>query len=68
MTNLENNFYGKYQDNNYPRCPYKPDDEECLFSSYSQLDLLYRKYKIINYCEMFENDLTVERYKEIQKC
>ena len=65
MANLENNFHGKYQDNNGPRSLHEPDDEEHLFSSYSQLGSLYRKYRITNYYEVFENDLTVERYKEI---
>ena len=26
---------------------------------------VYQKYRITNYYEVFENDLTVERYKEI---
>ena len=65
MTNLKNNFHGKNQENNYPRCLYEPDDEEHLFSSCSQLGSLYRKYRIINYYKVFENDLIVERYKKI---
>ena len=59
MTNLKNNFHGKYRDNNCPRCLYEPDNEEHLFSSSSQLGSLYRKYRITNYYEVFENDLTV---------
>ena len=43
MKNLKNNFHGKYQDNNCPRCPHEPDDEEHLFSSCSQLGSLYQK-------------------------
>ena len=65
MTNLKNNFHEKYQDNNCPRCLHGPDDEGHLFSSCSQLSSLYQKYRITNYYEAFENDLTVERYKEI---
>ena len=65
MKNLKNNFHGKYQDNNSPRCLREPDDEEHLFSSCSQLVSLNQKYRITNYYEVFENDVTVERYKEI---
>ena len=65
MTNLENNFHRKYQDNNCPRCLPESDDEEHLFSSCSQLGSLYQKYRITNYYEVFENNVTIERYKEI---
>ena len=65
MTNLNNSFRGKYQDDNCPRCLHEPDDEEHLFSSCSQLGSLYQKYRITNYYEVFENDVTVERCKEI---
>ena len=65
MTNLKNNFHWKYQDNNCPRFLHEPDHEEYLFCSCSQLSSLYRKYRITSYCEVFENNLTVERYKEI---
>ena len=69
MMNLKNNFHGKYQDNNHPRCLYESDDEEhlfrYLFSSCSQLSSLYQKYRITNYYEVFENDVTVERCKGI---
>ena len=63
MTNLKNNFHWKCQGNSCPRCLHELDDEQHLFSSYSQLDSLYRKSRITN--EVFENDVTVERYKEI---
>ena len=33
MMNLKNNFHGKYQDNNCPRCLHKPDDD----NNYSSL-------------------------------
>ena len=33
MTNLKNNFHGKYQDNNFPRCLHEPDDEELFFAT-----------------------------------
>ena len=66
MTNPKNNFHGKYQDNNCPRWLHEPED---LFSSCSLLGSLYQRYKISNYYEVFENDVTVEReivsYKEI---
>ena len=65
MTNLKNNFHRKYQDNNCPRCLHGPDGEEHLFSSCSQIGSQYRKYRITNYYGVFENDLTIERYKEI---
>ena len=65
MGNLKNNFHGKYRDNNCPRCLHEPDDEVNLFYSCSQLGSLCQKYRITNYYEVFENDLTVERYKEI---
>ena len=64
MTNVKNNFHGKYQDNNCPRCLHEPDDKEHLLSSCSQLGSLYQKYRINNYFELFENEVTVERYKE----
>ena len=35
ITNLKNNFHGKYQDNNCPRCLHEPDDKEHLNSSCS---------------------------------
>ena len=63
MTNLKNNFHWKCQGNSCPRCLHELDDEQHLFSSYSQLDSLYRKSRTTN--EVFENDVTVERYKEI---
>ena len=47
MRNLKNNFHGKHQDNNCPRCHHEPDDEEHLFSSCSQLGSPYRMYRII---------------------
>ena len=65
MTNRKNNFCGKYQDNYCPRCLHEPDDEEHLFSSCPQLGSLYQKYRIRNCYEVFENDVTVEGYKEI---
>ena len=64
MTNLKNNFHRKYQDK-CSRCLHEPDDEEHLFSSCSQLGSLHQKYRITNYYEVFEIDVTVERYKEI---
>ena len=65
MTNLKNNFHGKYRDNNCPRCLHELDNEEHLLSSCSQLGSLYRKCRITNYYEVFENNMTVQRYKEI---
>ena len=65
MRNPKNNFHGKYEDNNCPRWLHGPDDEENLFSSCSLLGSLYQRYKITNYYEVFENDVTVDTYKEI---
>ena len=59
MMNLKNNFRGKYQDNNCPRCLHEPDDEEHLPSSCSWLGSQYQKHRITNYYEVFENDVTV---------
>ena len=53
------------ENNNCPRCLHELDNEEHLFSSCSQLGSLYRKYRITNYYEVFENDMTVQKYKEI---
>ena len=46
MTNLKNNFQGKYQDNNCPRCLREPDDEEHLFISCSQLGLYIKSTEL----------------------
>ena len=59
--NLKNNFHGKYQHNNCPRCLHEPDDEEHLFSSCSQLGSLYWKCYAIMKCLKLPDCREVQR-------
>ena len=61
---MTNHFRGKYQDSNYPINFHEPDDQEYFFSSCSQVISLYQKYKFAISYEKFDNDFTVEKYKQ----
>ena len=66
MLNLRNNFRntakGKIE---CPRCHQERDDENHLFERCTQLKLLYTKYKITTYEEIFDARVKMDRLKEI---
>ena len=51
----------------FPRCKKEKDMEEHLFGKCEKLEDLYIKYNILEYEEVFNNNITVQRLKQIVK-
>ena len=69
MIHLKNNFRNIYEhDILCSRCKKEQDMEEHLFGKCEKLKDLYVKYNILGYEEVFTNNITIERLKEIVKC
>ena len=68
MIHLKNNFRNIYKhDILCPRCKKQQDVEEHLFGNCEKLKDLYIKYNILEYEEVFKNNITIERLKQIVK-
>ena len=68
MINLKNNFRNIYKhDILCPRCKKEQDMEENLFGECEKLEDLYIKYNILGCEEVFNNNINIERLKQIVK-
>ena len=68
MIHLKNNFRNIYKhDILCPRCKKEQDIEEHLFGKCEKLKDLYIKYIILGYEEVFNNNINIERLKQIVK-
>ena len=68
MIHLKNNFRNIYKhDILCPRCKKEQDAEEQLFGKRGKLKDIYMKYNILEYEEVFNSNITIERLKQIVK-
>ena len=68
IIHLKNNFRNIYKhDFLCPRCKKEQDMEEHLFGKREKLKDLYIKYNILGYEEVFNNNINIERRKQIVK-
>ena len=68
MIHLKNNFRNIYKhDILCPRCKKEQDVEEYLFGKCEKLKDLYMKYNMLEYEEVFDSNIAIERLKQIVK-
>ena len=68
MIHLKSNFRNIYKhDILCPRFKKEQDMEEDLFGNYEKLKDLYIKYNILGHEEVFNNNISIERLKQIVK-
>ena len=68
MIHLKNNFRNIYKhDILCPRCKKEQDVEEYLFGKCEKLKDLYMKYNMLEYEEVFNSNIAIERLKQIVK-
>ena len=68
MNHLKNSFINIYQHHILcPRCKKEQDVAEHLFGKCVKLKELYLKYDILKYEEVFDENITIERLKQIVK-
>ena len=68
MIHLKNNCRNIYKhDNLCPQCKKEQDVEEHIFDKCEKLKDFYKKYNILEYEEVFNSNITIERLNQIIK-